>query len=81
MIFYAVLSLLLAVSPAGRLPHTVPILAGFLVLGVTYGMLMQAIGYGPRGPACSAPLPSAAARSMLPFLCWRRASIRWRCSC
>ena len=28
-------------------PHTVPILAGFLVLGVTYGMLMQAIGYGP----------------------------------
>ena len=28
-------------------PHTVPILAGFLVLGATYGMLMQAIGYGP----------------------------------
>ena len=28
-------------------PHTVPILDGFLVLGVTYGMLMQAIGYGP----------------------------------
>ena len=28
-------------------PHTVPIFAGFLVLGVTYGMLMQAIGYGP----------------------------------
>ena len=28
-------------------PHTIPIFAGFLVLGVTYGMLMQAIGYGP----------------------------------
>ena len=47
-------------------PHTVPILAGFLVLGVTYGMLMQAIGYGP---------------SMPPSPCWRQASIRWRYSC
>lgn len=27
-------------------PHTVPVLAGFLFLGVAYGMLMQSKGYG-----------------------------------
>ena len=27
-------------------PHTVPVLAGFLVLGAAYGMLMQKNGYG-----------------------------------
>ena len=28
-------------------PHTVPVLTGYLVLGMTYGILMQARGYGP----------------------------------
>lgn len=28
-------------------PHTVPVLAGFLVLGMAYGMLMLDKGYGP----------------------------------
>ena len=40
-------------------PHTVPILAGFLVLGVTYGMLMQAIGYGPLWSDLFAQLEAA----------------------
>ena len=29
-------------------PHTVPVLAGFLVLGIAYGMLMLDKGYGPQ---------------------------------
>ena len=29
-------------------PHTLPVLAGFLVLGIAYGMLMQEKGYGPQ---------------------------------
>ncbi|MFR0786887.1 MAG: hypothetical protein ACLSHM_01080 [Vescimonas sp.] len=63
-------------------PHTVPILAGFLVLGVTYGMLMQAIGYGPlwSGLFSAIAFGGRDAVSSL-FPCWRRASIRWRCSC
>lgn len=28
-------------------PHTIPVLTGFLVLGVAYGILMQTKGYGP----------------------------------
>ena len=28
-------------------PHTVPILTGFLVLGMAYGVLMESKGYGP----------------------------------
>lgn len=31
---------------AAAFPHTVPVLAGFLVLGIAYGMLMQKNGYG-----------------------------------
>ena len=33
-------------SVAAAFPHTVPVLTGFLVLGITYGMLMQSKGYG-----------------------------------
>lgn len=29
-------------------PHTIPVLAGFLVLGIAYGMLMLEKGYGPQ---------------------------------
>ena len=29
-------------------PHTLPVLAGFLVLGIAYGMLMLEKGYGPE---------------------------------
>ena len=29
-------------------PHTLPVLAGFLVLGIAYGMLMLDKGYGPQ---------------------------------
>lgn len=29
-------------------PHTLPVLAGFLVLGIAYGMLMLEKGYGPQ---------------------------------
>ncbi len=29
-------------------PHTLPVLAGFLVLGMAYGMLMLKNGYGPQ---------------------------------
>lgn len=29
-------------------PHTLPVLAGFLVLGIAYGMLMLDKGYGPE---------------------------------
>ena len=29
-------------------PHTIPVLAGFLVLGIAYGMLMLSKGYGPQ---------------------------------
>lgn len=35
-----------AVSAA--FPHTVPVLAGFLVLGIAYGMLMLEKGFGPQ---------------------------------
>ena len=28
-------------------PHTVPVLTGYLVLGIAYGLLMQTKGYGP----------------------------------
>ncbi len=28
-------------------PHTVPVLTGYLVLGIAYGILMQTKGYGP----------------------------------
>lgn len=31
---------------AAAFPHTLPVLTGFLVLGMAYGMLMQARGYG-----------------------------------
>lgn len=31
---------------AGAFPHTVPVLTGYLVLGMAYGVLMQAKGYG-----------------------------------
>lgn len=31
---------------AAAFPHTVPVLTGFLVLGMAYGMLMQTKGYG-----------------------------------
>ena len=31
---------------AALFPHTVPVLTGFLVLGIAYGMLMQSKGYG-----------------------------------
>lgn len=31
---------------AAAFPHTLPVLAGFLVLGMAYGMLMQSKGYG-----------------------------------
>ena len=31
---------------AAAFPHTVPVLTGFLVLGIAYGMLMQSKGYG-----------------------------------
>ena len=27
-------------------PHTIPVLTGYLVLGVAYGVLMQTKGYG-----------------------------------
>ena len=33
-------------SVAAAFPHTVPVLTGFLVLGIAYGMLMQFKGYG-----------------------------------
>jgi 4-azaleucine resistance transporter AzlC len=29
-------------------PHTLPVLAGFLVLGIAYGVLMLEKGYGPQ---------------------------------
>ena len=29
-------------------PHTLPVLAGFLVLGIAYGMLMLEKGFGPE---------------------------------
>ncbi len=32
---------------AAAFPHTVPVLTGFLFLGLAYGMLMEANGYGP----------------------------------
>ncbi len=32
---------------AAAFPHTIPVLAGFLVLGMAYGMLMLDKGYGP----------------------------------
>lgn len=32
---------------AAAFPNTIPVLAGFLVLGVAYGLLMQSKGYGP----------------------------------
>ena len=32
---------------AAAFPHTVPILTGFLVLGMAYGVLMESKGYGP----------------------------------
>ena len=49
----------LTTNPSGRhdrfaralsaaFPHTVPVLAGFLVLGIAYGMLMRSKGYGPQ---------------------------------
>lgn len=28
-------------------PHTVPVLAGYLFLGMTYGIYMKASGFGP----------------------------------
>lgn len=31
---------------AAAFPHTVPVLTGYLVLGIAYGVLMQAKGYG-----------------------------------
>lgn len=31
---------------AAAFPHTIPVLTGFLVLGMAYGMLMQTKGYG-----------------------------------
>lgn len=33
---------------AAAFPHTLPVLAGFLVLGIAYGMLMLEKGYGPE---------------------------------
>ena len=33
---------------AAAFPHTLPVLAGFLVLGIAYGMLMLEKGYGPQ---------------------------------
>ena len=33
-------------SVAAAFPHTFPVLTGFLVLGIAYGMLMQSKGYG-----------------------------------
>lgn len=33
---------------AAAFPHTIPVLAGFLVLGIAYGMLMLKNGYGPQ---------------------------------
>ena len=33
-------------SVAAAFPHTVPVLTGFLVLGIAYGMLMRSKGYG-----------------------------------
>lgn len=31
---------------AAAFPHTIPVLTGFLVLGIAYGVLMQQKGYG-----------------------------------
>lgn len=33
---------------AAAFPHTIPVLAGFLVLGMAYGVLMLKNGYGPQ---------------------------------
>ncbi len=51
-------------------PHTVPILAGFLVLGATYGMLMQAIGYGPlwSGPFSAIAFGGSTQYAAVPLL-------------
>ena len=35
-------------AAAAAFPHTLPVLAGFLVLGIAYGMLMRSKGYGPQ---------------------------------
>ena len=35
---------------AAAFPHTIPILTGFLVLGIAYGIYMKALGFSPLVP-------------------------------
>lgn len=40
----------LAVAAKAAFPHTIPILTGFLVLGIAYGIYMKALGFSPIVP-------------------------------
>ena len=51
-------------------PATVPVMTGFLALGVAYGILMRTNGYGPLWSTLMAPSASAAVCSMWPSRCW-----------
>ena len=40
----------LAAAAKAAFPHTIPILTGFLVLGIAYGIYMKALGFSPVVP-------------------------------
>ena len=40
----------LAAAAKAAFPHTIPILTGFLVLGIAYGIYMKALGFSPIVP-------------------------------
>ena len=41
---------ILAAAAKAAFPHTIPILTGFLVLGIAYGIYMKALGFSPIVP-------------------------------
>lgn len=51
-------------------PHTVPIMTGYLVLSLAYGVLMRSKGYGAPWPLCIILLVAAATilTRFLPFI-------------
>mgnify|MGYP000327951860 CR=1 FL=1 len=55
---------------AAAFPHTVPVLTGYLVLGVAYGVLMRSKGYGAPWSLCIILLVAAATilTRFLPFI-------------
>ena len=63
-------------------PYSLPMLAGFLFLGISYGVYMQALGFGVLFPLFMAALIYAGSvefidRFFTVFPCWKNMARTW----